>query len=69
MSYKNFAPIVQESKAPWISNLSPATNQPSNEVGIAEPTFTVAANSGTAHSAIVRLGKGFALTVKQEAGN
>jgi hypothetical protein len=58
------------SKATWISDLSPTTNQAVGSGGdTAEPQFTVAANSGPARSAIVRLGKGFALTVKQDAGN
>jgi hypothetical protein len=33
------------------------------------PTYTVAANTGAARSAVVRLNKGFAITVNQDAGN
>ena len=58
------------SKALWISNLSPTTNQANGGAPLGvEFSFDVAANSGPARSAIVRLGSGFALTVKQDAGN
>jgi uncharacterized repeat protein (TIGR03803 family) len=58
------------SKATWISNLSPTTNQANGGAPLGfNFSFDVAANSGPARSAIVRLGKGFALTVKQDAGN
>lgn len=58
------------SKATWISNLSPTTNQANGGAPLVDEfSFDVAANSGPARSAIVRLGKGFALIVKQDAGN
>jgi uncharacterized repeat protein (TIGR03803 family) len=68
------------SKAPWISDLSPSANQaipgvcpsgssPCVAGETVTPTYTVAANTGAARSAVVRLNKGFAITVNQDAGN
>jgi uncharacterized repeat protein (TIGR03803 family) len=68
------------SKAPWISDLSPSANQafpgicapgstPCVTGATVTPTYTVAANTGAARSAVVRLNKGFAITVNQDAGN
>jgi hypothetical protein len=59
------------SKAPWISDIKPIPGDKSTQQRGRDcrSHITVAANSGPARSAIVRLGKGFALTVKQDAGN
>ena len=68
------------SKAKWISDLSPSTNQVAGGGSVcgATPcgtgetvplTFNVAANKGAARSTVVRLGGGYALTINQDAGN